>query len=69
VPKDCCKIPFGDVFKQDKMKGSIKDCKPTSTLLKWANSYQVNNIQQIDIKNFIDVTNKDTSNLLLELSN
>lgn len=43
------------------MDASVKDCKPNSKLLEWLNTYKINSLQQKDIKNFIDETNKNTS--------
>jgi hypothetical protein len=60
LPKDCCKRPFGKVFVPEKMKVSPKKCKGSNKMMDWLNSYKINSIQQQDIENFIEETDKNT---------
>ncbi|CAB3367977.1 Hypothetical predicted protein [Cloeon dipterum] len=57
LPKTCCNQPYGDLFPSSKLSG-LKECKSTSALLEWANSYKLNSLQSKDIKNFIDEKSK-----------
>jgi type II secretory pathway component GspD/PulD (secretin) len=48
------------VFVPDKMDSSPKNCKGSSKMMDWLNSYKINTVQQQDLKNFINETGKNT---------
>jgi hypothetical protein len=48
------------------MEGNIKSCKATKQAMAWANSYQLNTLQNKDLKNFINETGRNTGILILK---
>ncbi|XP_059474356.1 uncharacterized protein LOC132196011 [Neocloeon triangulifer] len=57
IPKTCCSQPYGELLPLSKIQGA-QACKATAAMMNWVNTYQLNNLQSKDIKNFIDDKSK-----------
>ncbi|CAB3367984.1 Hypothetical predicted protein [Cloeon dipterum] len=55
LPETCCSNPLGSLLPTSKIPTA---CKASSKLLLWMNSYQLNNLQDQTLKNFIDPKSK-----------
>ncbi|XP_059474603.1 uncharacterized protein LOC132196153 [Neocloeon triangulifer] len=49
--------PYGELLPLSKIQGA-QACKATAAMMNWVNTYQLNNLQSKDIKNFIDDKSK-----------